>query len=388
MKKISNNKSKKIDNAKLTLYVEKAQQGDREATENIIKETSDYIYYYCLMMLKNPEDSLDAVQDILVVMMEKMNSLKDPRSFLGWLKKIIANYCTNKVTRNKKIVLSSSEEEAVFEDLEDFDQQQIPEEKLDNDETRKMIQSLVESLPESQRECILMYYYQEMSVAEIADAIGVSQGTIKSRLNYGRKAIKNGVLGYEKKGVKLYGLGVLPFLTYFLTTSAESVADSINVDTVLSSEKSVDVLSRVVLDSRLFENTASVVSHPAFSDTMSSLTSKVAVGAMMVAIIVSTSVAGRIFADEEKNGAYRDNHKSTTVATTTATPDTPYKNRINGYIPVKINGRNEYSVNIATPDTAVREEIKNSSAFTETLVRETLVPTEEITLAENQQLTE
>lgn len=391
MSKTVQNKSKKIDNKKLSAYVEKAQQGDREATENIIKETSDYIYYYCFMMLKKPQDAMDAVQDILIVVIEKINKVKEPKAFLGWLKTITANYCSNKVTRNNKVILSESYgEENPFDDLKDFNQQQIPEAKLDNDETRRMIQELIKALPDAQRECILMYYYQEMSVSEIADAVGVSQGTVKSRLNYGRKTIKEGVLGYEKQGVKLYGLGVLPFLTYFLTTGVSSLKSEINPELILFPEKNVEGLAKLAIDTRLIEGATTIISSPHFSDTINSLTSKIAIGAMMVAVLVSTGVAGRIFADEEKNGPYNKEYKKPVAISAMATTDesakyNKEKNAYSNYI-----GNNSQAVKVSTPDTAVKENTERLfEKPTETqVIDETQALTENNQVVKTQEITE
>ena len=66
-----------------------------------------------------------------------------------------------------------------------------------------------------------------MSIREIAQLTGVSENTVKSRLNYGRKALKEGFLGYEKDGIKLYSLSPLPFLLFLLRGAAESQEDSV-----------------------------------------------------------------------------------------------------------------------------------------------------------------
>ena len=94
----------------------------------------------------------------------------------------------------------------------------MPDKALDNDETRRMIVELVDQLPPPQRQCVLMFYYEEMSVKDIAAALETSEGTVKSRLNYARKAIKSGVDAYAAQGVKLYS--ALPFLVYFLQRDA------------------------------------------------------------------------------------------------------------------------------------------------------------------------
>ena len=65
-----------------------------------------------------------------------------------------------------------------------------------------------------------MYYYDEMSVKEISDALEIPEGTVKSRLNYARKAIKKGVERYADQGIQLYALSPLPYLLYILRQDA------------------------------------------------------------------------------------------------------------------------------------------------------------------------
>ena len=87
-----------------------------------------------------------------------------------------------------------------------------------------MILDLVDALPPEQRMCVLFYYYDEMSVREIAQAMDTSEGTVKSRLNYARKSIKAGVEDYERKGVKLYSVSPILLLLCFLRREAEGTA--------------------------------------------------------------------------------------------------------------------------------------------------------------------
>lgn len=75
---------------------------------------------------------------------------------------------------------------------------------MDYAETKRLMKEILDGLPEDQKLCVLMYYYEELSVSDIADALGCSTGTVKSRLNYARKKIRNDVEELERKGTKLY----------------------------------------------------------------------------------------------------------------------------------------------------------------------------------------
>lgn len=97
-----------------------------------------------------------------------------------------------------------------------------PELSLDKSETERLVKEMIDTLSDEQRICIMMYYVEEMSVKEMAETLGVSENTVKSRLNYGRKNIKEKVLALEKKGTKLYSLTPFPFFLYLLLSDAKN----------------------------------------------------------------------------------------------------------------------------------------------------------------------
>ena len=113
---------------------------------------------------------------------------------------------------------------SILDRMENLDETLIPDKALDDAATRQMILDLVDSLPPEQRMSVLLYYYDEMSVKEIAQAMEVSEGTVKSRLNYARKAIKKGVEEHERQGVKLYSAAPMLLLIAFLRRDASQCA--------------------------------------------------------------------------------------------------------------------------------------------------------------------
>ena len=200
--------------------IRRCLSGDAGAQEELVLAAQNRVYYHCKKMLKHEEDALDATQEILISMLTKLDRLQDPEAFWGWLSAMTANHCRNVLTRGRREAQIPEDDEgnSLLDAFESLDEQTVPDKALDNDETRRMIVELVDQLPPPQRQCVLMFYYEEMSVKDIAAALETSEGTIKSRLNYARKAIKEGVDGYAAQGIKLYS--ALPFLVYFLQKDA------------------------------------------------------------------------------------------------------------------------------------------------------------------------
>ena len=200
--------------------IRRCLSGDQQAQEELVLAAQNRVYYHCRKMLKHEEDALDATQEILISMLTRLDRLQDPEAFWGWLSAMTANHCRNVLTRGRREAQIPEDDEgnSLLDAFESLDEQAVPDKALDNDETRRMIVELVDQLPPPQRQCVLMFYYEEMSVKDIAAALETSEGTVKSRLNYARKAIKSGVDAYAAQGVKLYS--ALPFLVYFLQRDA------------------------------------------------------------------------------------------------------------------------------------------------------------------------
>ncbi|MGN0968860.1 MAG: RNA polymerase sigma factor [Oscillospiraceae bacterium] len=216
-----------MEKEQIAALVQRAQAGDQQAMESLLQLAHTSVSYQCRKIMAHPQDAEDMTQEVLIKIYNSIGALKEPEKFLSWANSIAARQCINERRRNPKDLQFAEDEEghSVLDQMEELDKQKIPDAAIDNAETTHMIAELVDALPDAQRVCTYLFYYDQLSVKEIAELVGVSENTIKSRLNYARKAIKDGVQDYEKKGVKLYGLSPLPFLLYFLRGAAESGAD-------------------------------------------------------------------------------------------------------------------------------------------------------------------
>lgn len=239
----------KID-AKL---VERAQKGDQAAITEIYNLTYKSAYGVARQIVGNDDDACDILQDSYIAAFTKLNTLKEPEKFYGWFKRIVSNRCCNYLKKKKPELFSQRVEKD--EDGEEIEIQYIdesetfsPDAALDYEETKRLLREIIDSLPKEQSLCVLMYYVQDMSIAEIAETLGVSQNTVKSRLNYGRKKIKDEVEVLEKKGTKLYGisgLALIPFLRWMFTEGTTSTAPNLLSNILSSADKVVTVADTV-----------------------------------------------------------------------------------------------------------------------------------------------
>lgn len=203
----------------------KAKKGDQAAIASLYEATSKAVYFTALKIVGNPSDAEDIAQDTYVTAISKLSDLKDEATFPKWIKTIAVNTAKNFMIKKKPVLFGTDEEEQdaignIPEVGEDF----IPDEAADKKETCRLVSEIIDGLPEKQRMAVIMFYYDEMTVSEIAEVMGTNDNTIKSRLNYARKQIKEEVEELAKKGTKLYCVAGVPIVAFVLKMLATETA--------------------------------------------------------------------------------------------------------------------------------------------------------------------
>ena len=214
--------------------VDAARMGDQDAVSVLYEKTYSKVYYTVKSMIKDEDSALDIIQDTYIKAFAHLDSFQGDVKFLPWVRQIAANTARDWLKKKRPLLfteLSSDDgqDASVEELLPDERSESLPDQVIDQKETKRLIREIIEELPEDQRAAIGMFYYEEMSVKEIAAAMGVSESAVKSRLMYGRNKIEKKVLELEKQGTKLYSLSPLPFLLLLfrnLETYATQVPDT------------------------------------------------------------------------------------------------------------------------------------------------------------------
>ena len=214
----------------LTQLIEKVKQQDQQAFEELYNRYYQAGFSLALQFVKNQDDALDIMHDVFVTVYSKLGLLESAAKFKSWYMQIVANKCKDFL--KKQMPLSFTDANAYDEDgalqfeIEETHRDFIPEEAVDYSETVRIVDEMIAELPEEQRLCILLYFANDMTIPEIAQALQVSEATVKSRLKYGKDKIRAKTDAYEKKtGTRLYslaGLMLIPFLRWALKQNAAS----------------------------------------------------------------------------------------------------------------------------------------------------------------------
>lgn len=199
-----------------------AKNGNKKAFDKLYKLTSNDVWFTCVSLLKDEENAKDIMQETYITAFLKLDTLKDEEKFCGWLTAIATNKSKNKL---KGKVEYQIDDEVLITEAE-TDELMLPEEYITKAEKRKVLLQIMEdTLSFNQYQTVLMFYFDEMSISEIAQGLEISEGTVKSRLNSSRAKMKTAIEDYEKKsGDKLHGVVVVPFFTTIFKEEAKSLA--------------------------------------------------------------------------------------------------------------------------------------------------------------------
>ena len=225
--------------------VEKIKKGDNKSFEKLYKLTEREVWFTCISFLKNETTAQDIMQETYITAFLKIQSLEKSSQIRSWLNRIAVNKCKNYLKGKGEIQL----DDEIFENQAIVDERMsIPEEYISDKAKREIILSIMqEVLSDVQYQTVIMHYFNEMTVDEIAEVFECSRGTVLSRLNYSRAKMKTAIEDYENKsGDKLHGVVVVPFFTTIFREQAKSLKVPSITITLPNGESLVTAVSKGV----------------------------------------------------------------------------------------------------------------------------------------------
>ncbi len=191
--------------------IARVQTGDQAAFGELVELHQDFVYNLAYRILQTHEEADDASQEAFVKIWQALPGFRGEARFTTWAYRIVRNTCLNRVRSTKSqprlvsvetsFAQGEEEEREIITNLPG-EQTEEPAWRFDTDERRNIIWQQVDSLPLKYREIIALYYQQEMSYEEIAAALEVPVGTVKTHL-YRAKALLKARL------IELYDQGSL-----------------------------------------------------------------------------------------------------------------------------------------------------------------------------------
>lgn len=167
--------------------VKRAKKGDKEALLQLIMSEQDTYYRLALAYMGNKDDAMEAMEEMTVILYEKIGQLRKEEAFYSWSKTILVNCCKSLLQKRGRLVL-----------LDDWGQEDergvVPvhsDDPFRHNDQHMDIQVLLLRINEHQREAIQLKYFHDLDYRTIAEMTNVSLGTVKSRIFQGLKKLRD-----------------------------------------------------------------------------------------------------------------------------------------------------------------------------------------------------
>ena len=209
--------------------VVRAQNGDEAAKAELLGEYYNPLYFFILKTVKNEDLAGDVLQETMIKILTSLNQLTEPAAFPAWSRRIAFNESMRQYRGVREVVPETDDGEAtmILDRVPEADRTVLPGEVMEDVEFKEEIRRIIDSLPPEQSSAMMLYYYENYSVQDIAGIQGVSEGTVKSRLNYGRKAVQKKLEEYQKKtGYKVFGISIASLIAFMLGAEFAKVAST------------------------------------------------------------------------------------------------------------------------------------------------------------------
>ena len=272
----------------VTEIVISAQKGDKAALQQLYDMYVSEVYVVVQNIVRNEHEAEDITHDVFVTVIEKISELRSPESFHSWLRTVTINKC-RKFLRDRHdyvtddndmngIEVIANTETGDFTDI-------LPCEHLDQNETNKILYKAISELSEKHKTVIFMHYYCDMSIERIGEELGISVGTVKSRLSYARKTLEKKLTSYEKYGIRLHSLDIFSGFGNIISNISHTAQIP---KTLYSALHTVTCTSNTAFSSAISSMTAHTISH-ATATKISVSTSAAAVITACTVLVTSSS---------------------------------------------------------------------------------------------------
>lgn len=163
----------------------RAREGDREAFGMLVEQFQRTVYAVALSRLGNPSEAMELTQEVFLHVMGRLDQLREPERFAGWLRQVTVRMAINRATR--RVPPSSIEDEVLDGAAAHRDE---PIDELIARERARQLWDAMNTLKPLDREALVAFYIRGQSLIEIAEELGVPIGTVKRRLHTARKRLK------------------------------------------------------------------------------------------------------------------------------------------------------------------------------------------------------
>jgi len=184
-----------MDDREEIYHINRVKAGDKEAFSLVVEKYRDMVYTICMRMLTVEVDAADAAQEVFVKVYRSIEGFREKSKFSTWIYRITYNHCISVIRKKVKVI-------DLVSALPDGDMNEGDVSGLDlisAKERKHYLNMAIEALPETDAVVVTLFYYDELSLDEIAEVTGLSSGNIRIKLHRSRKKMYQVLTDYLKK---------------------------------------------------------------------------------------------------------------------------------------------------------------------------------------------
>jgi RNA polymerase sigma-70 factor (ECF subfamily) len=172
--------------------IRRAQNGDRDALNELVISQQQYVYSIAMSVLHHPDDASDLTQDAFVRLFRSIRQYNGESRFTTWLYRLVVNLGRDELRRRGRQVpeligpTDDDDLDPVTLIVDEVDERD-PQQALENAETRRMLNECLELLGPQYRIALTLYYFHDQKYNDIADAMGIPPNTVKSHIRRGKE---------------------------------------------------------------------------------------------------------------------------------------------------------------------------------------------------------
>ena len=169
-------------------WLEQCREGDSLAIEKMVRTYQKDVYRLALSILDDPDEAEDGTQETFLAALRALSSFRENAAFKTWLFSITINVCRSRLQRGK----TRGRLQQILQSLFTLrGEVEYPEATAMRDESDAELWNAVRTLDEKHRIPIVLRYYHDLSIAEIAAMLNIPPGTVHSRLNHAREKLRD-----------------------------------------------------------------------------------------------------------------------------------------------------------------------------------------------------
>ena len=173
-------------------WIEAARRGDQDAFASLVHLYEKRVMALALRMCRSPEDAAEAAQEAFLAAWQGLPNFRGESSFSTWLYRLTSNACVDLLRKENRHQGPSLDDGTVSAEVPD--PTPTPEKAVEQQELRRQIEAGLQTLSPEHREVLILREIQQLSYDEIADVLSLDLGTVKSRINRGRRQLREFLL--------------------------------------------------------------------------------------------------------------------------------------------------------------------------------------------------